>query len=400
MKRNIIGVLMISIFLCLMSSCAEDNHAANIKEDEIGLKSSTYYSVMNCDTGRNMIIDGEDEFLLTRGAKGSYSLRTKAGKYLNFDALGLSLSNRKITLTISLDNDYEQYQILTDSGLLVIDNDKGETHEASIAVRETPYRGIESGWYFTEAGQERPLKVTFVGDSITCGVSPSDTFTPGGFRPNLSSMLLREVGRVVCVGSLKHARNGNTAATDNTTIDDNYMYRHEGHSGWVIHYQESYRGGYDDNNRGIDDDGTYLLNDGVTQEDRHVRRTLMEKYEPDVVFLMIGYNDIGMSGGDYSGIMERWTVLANNILGSLQENGAVIVGSVHNLAYNLWMEEAVDQLNDDRVVLSNTFTALSEAGSDAISSDGVHLNSMGNEIIANAYFDCFVSIKDQISGMQ
>lgn len=126
----------------------------------------------------------------------------------------------------------------------------------------------------------------------------------------------------------------------------------------------------------------------------------MEKYDPDVVFLMIGFNDIGMSNHDYDGIVERWKTLVNNILGSMQDNGALIVGSVHNLAYNVRLEEAIKLLKDDRIILSDTFNALSAGGKDAISSDGVHLNSTGNAIIANTYFDCFASIRNKIKGIQ
>ena len=415
-KRNFFVTLFsLSLLFNVMTSCANNHENTSdtsetvpesqiesipSRKDEIGLKSNTYYSIMNCDTGRTIKVNGEDEFLLNQNEDGFYSLTDKNGKYLHFASNSAELSENEKFFNITLDNSYNRYQIITDGGLVLTDDDKGETNEASLSLRASKYRGIESGWYFTEAGEERPLKVAFVGDSITCGVSPADTFVPGGFRTELSSKLLHEEGRIVCVGTLKHARNGNVPATDNTTIDDDHLYRHEGHSGWVIHYQEAYRGGTDNNNRGIDDDGVYLLNDGVTQEERHVRRTLMEKYNPDVVSLMIGFNDIGVSNGDYDGIIERWKTLVNNILGSMQDNGALIVGSVHNRPYNERLEEAIKLLKDDRVILSDTFNALSAGGKDAISSDGVHLNSTGNAIIANTYFDCFASIRNKIKGIQ
>ena len=188
-KRNFFVTLFsLSLLFNVMTSCANNHENTSdtsetvpesqiesipSRKDEIGLKSNTYYSIMNCDTGRTIKVNGEDEFLLNQNEDGFYSLTDKNGKYLHFASNSAELSENEKFFNITLDNSYNRYQIITDGGLVLTDDDKGETNEASLSLRASKYRGIESGWYFTEAGEERPLKVAFVGDSITCGVSPA-----------------------------------------------------------------------------------------------------------------------------------------------------------------------------------------------------------------------------------
>ena len=84
------------------------------RKDEIGLKSNTYYSIMNCDTGRTIKVNGEDEFLLNQNEDGFYSLTDKNGKYLHFASNSAELSENEKFFNITLDNSYNRYQIITD----------------------------------------------------------------------------------------------------------------------------------------------------------------------------------------------------------------------------------------------------------------------------------------------
>ena len=373
------------------------------------LEAGAKYSFMNADTGRTITVDGEDEFTLISDANG-YSFK-KGDKFVDFAKS--SLSDTAVYFRISLTNPYERLQIFTpDWKKLLADDDKGSDGKASVTLYDAGNLGIETGWFATKEGEKRPVKFAVVGDSITCGVIPDDSNTrknKPGFREELSAKLIEEYGRVVFVGTLKHAAGSNTTAINNTTVNDGFLYRHEGHSGWVIHNDPEKNPSADDNNRGIDDDGVYKLYSGATEE-RHIRRTLQEKYAPDVIFMMIGINDVGMNGYSVSAnekILAKWNTLADHILAELPEDGHLIVGTLtprtnstgwntsnNNTleAYNELLKAEIANRNkagETRVSVADNYTAMKDAGTSALSTDTIHPSTAGYTALAESYFKAY-----------
>lgn len=355
------------------------------------------YSFMNADTGRMLTVDGKTEFTLKYyDTVNKYALTNDAGKFVNLQTM--ALQDERYIFDIVLNNDYERFQLITQSGLLY-DNDTGTTNAATVAHAVHGSNGIETGWYMTKSGDALPKKFVCIGDSITCGVTPEAGTVKPGYRKELSALLLEKYGRVVFVGNLKHAKGYNTTSIDNTLVTDGFMYRHEGHSGWVIETGHYPNASAPDNNRGIAD----------------LREGLQTKYAPDVVFMMIGINDVGMMGA-YNGdetklntIASRWETLVRNILLDLPEDGLLFGASLTPVTNSSggWNEAnnaAIEKLNakyqavinainaegDMRLVKADNYTYVKNAGTAALSSDKIHLTSTGFTALARSYFDSYV----------
>ena len=363
------------------------------------------YSFMNTDTGRMLTVDGKTEFKLEYfAASNKYALVDANGRYINLQTL--RLSENRHTFDLVLNNEYERYQIVVGGSQVLLDDDTGNTNAAVIAYAEYGTDTIETGWYMTKSGEELPKKFVCIGDSITCGVIPTadngGSAVKPGYRKELSEMLLEEYGRVVFVGNLKHARGGNTTAIDNTRITDGFLYRHEGHSGWVIETGHYPNASAPDNNRGIAD----------------LREGLQTKYAPDVILMMIGINDVGMMGA-YNGddaklttIANRWETLVRDMLDDLPEDGLLLGASLTPRAsgsswstsqndaiakLNAKYKAVIDEINaegDMRLVKADNFTYVMNAGTGAISSDTIHLTPTGFTALANSYFDTYKSVMD------
>ncbi len=356
------------------------------------------YSFMNTDTGRMLTVDGKTEFTLKYyGTVNKYALTDDAGKFVNLQTM--ALQDARYIFDIVLNNDYERFQLVTQSGTVLYDNDTGTTNAATVAYAVYGSNVIETGWYMTKSGDELPKKFVCIGDSITCGVTPETATVKPGYRKELSALLLEKYGRVVFVGNLKHAKGYNTTAIDNTLITDGFMYRHEGHSGWVIETGHYPNASAPDNNRGIAD----------------LREGLQTKYAPDVVFMMIGINDVGMMGA-YDGndtklttIASRWETLVRAILEDLPEDGLLFGASLtpRTNSSGQWhtsQNEAISKLNakyaaivakinaegDNRLVTADNYTYVKNAGTAALSSDMIHLTSTGFTALARSYFDSYV----------
>jgi lysophospholipase L1-like esterase len=105
-------------------------------------------------------------------------------------------------------------------------------------------------------------KIMPFGDSITDGYNAD---TPGGYRVELFRRAHSAGKNITFVGS---------GSNGPTTVDGvSFPRNHEGHSGWTI-YPAGSRSGI----------STLLKNDGGSQ-------SVMVKYAPDIVLLMIGTND-------------------------------------------------------------------------------------------------------------
>jgi lysophospholipase L1-like esterase len=105
-------------------------------------------------------------------------------------------------------------------------------------------------------------KIMPFGDSITDGYNAD---TPGGYRVELFRRAHAAGKNITFVGS---------GSNGPTTVDGvSFPRNHEGHSGWTI-YPAGSRSGI----------STLLKNDGGSQ-------SVMVKYTPDIVLLMIGTND-------------------------------------------------------------------------------------------------------------
>lgn len=375
------------------------------------IESGESYCFMNCDTGRMITVGGKTEFTITKeSGENEYSLSNENG-YINLETG--TVSDEKFTFRLVCKNDYERYQIYIDNSKVLADNDGGSDNKASLCLKNLPCDVIESGWYITKSGEELPKKIAVVGDSITCGVTPEGSTPKPGCREMFSRNLLENYGRVVFVGSLKHTAGGNTTAINNTTIYDDHLNRHEGHSGWVIHNDPTKAPGADDNNRGIDDDGVYSLTSGA-QEERHVRKILQEKYNPDVIFMMIGINDLGMNGYNEAmipTIVSRHNTLVDHILEDLPEDGKLVVASCTPLtssdtawndtrnnvvcAFNEAIRESYREYaenGEDRITFTDNYTYLHNAGTSAISSDKIHPTKVGYTAMAQSYTDKFMAM--------
>lgn len=242
------------------------------------------YHFMNCDTGRSIRLNDVDVFELEAidGNPNLYCIKTENG-YLDISGYTVTeIDTPEKVLLYPLDDD--RWQIITDGKKLTMDSDGGTGEGAAIDHREketeTP---LECSWYITEETQIRPLKVMPLGDSITEGVIDGGSAPWAGYRERLSEELISYFGRVVFVGSDKEK-------AENT--DTGYLSRHEGHAGWII--KNSW---------------------GSTREEiSAIIDASLEKYQPDLVLLQIGTNDVSEAYASHtSQILANFTALVDGV---------------------------------------------------------------------------------------
>jgi lysophospholipase L1-like esterase len=136
----------------------------------------------------------------------------------------------------------------------------GDSGSGGKATGGAPGTGGSTGYRPCPTGTA--CKIMPFGDSITDGYNAD---TPGGYRVELFRRAHAAGKNITFVGS---SQNGPT------TVDGvSFPRNHEGHSGWTI-YPAGSRSGI----------STLLKNDGGSQ-------SVMVKYTPDIVLLMIGTND-------------------------------------------------------------------------------------------------------------
>lgn len=373
--------------------------------DKIG--NGNVWCFMNCDTGRMLTADGQTDFrVYTEDGEGRCSIRSTDGKkYLKFSETGaVSLSDEPFVVVLTCDNEYSRARIiLPDAEKTIGDDDAGDSPKAHTAAYYIASRDIRTGWYMTGQGQKLPMRICLVGDSITNGCTPDGPLPKTGCRQKLSEMLVKEYGRVVFVGSTVASHGGDGTGGARTTVDQPFMYRSDGHNGWVVTSHEGYAPA---NNYGVD---TLI-------------RDITGKYSADVVVMMIGINDINQLGlekiaADTNGVrtefIKRWRTLADSILNGLPENGRFIVGTVmpygdssafgryaeYIAEYNKALCKEVNTIadSDKRISIADNYTEIFNLGAEALSSDLLHLSAEGYAKMADCYFRAVTSVCNDIT---
>lgn len=352
------------------------------KKEKTMIETGKEYLFMNCDTGR-VIRAGDTEYFRLEETGGGYYITNSEGIYYRVDGGSLKRSDIKQKLTLT---QYERgrFTISTADGNFIIDDDSGETNNATLGISKEA-KFIESYWYLTEKGNQTPLKIMPLGDSLTNG---EDADIPAekrcGYRKLLSALIAENAPdlRFVFVGSQK---SGGTAYGNSASL-----FRHEGHNGYVI--DDIY--------------GKAPPHFGIAQS----IDLWLKKYQPEAVFMMLGTNDIGLSweSGDLSTIetiSKNWELLVKTILKSLPDGGIIIAGSVPPIKngeiFNAWAKKLNSRLitisktldsESKEVVFADINTAINKNGlSDSFCSDGGHFNESGYTAVGNKFYEAFAS---------
>ena len=354
--------------------------AFDTAQKTVTLDGNTTYSFMNADTGREIAAGTTTEFTPHALGNNVYTF-TANGQYLDLTGATAALTDREVRYQIKAAAN-ERYILYVTNSLAVQDTDGGNTTAPSLGLTEIDQLSI--GWYLTKAGQSKPLRILPIGDSITYGTNP-DTVAPRmGWRDDLSKTLTAKLDRFVFVG------NQTTYVAD---VDSDILTRHDGNPGWTV------------KDHG-DRNGIYDLVPGI-----------VGKYDPDVVLLMIGINDMAAYSGSGFSTAERDEMKANyrDLLAALSADmddtdtifcsRLTPMSSAHSLYssnmpetfndtwdFNAWVEEwAAEGLP---VVLNDNYAALS-GKSGVICSDGIHLSLYGDTFIGQNYANSLMSVYDR-----
>ena len=254
----------------------------------------------------------------------------------------ISLNDPPINLTVNFDNIADYSQ-----------SEKGVIANLTTAEVLSPI------FDFTE----QP-KIITIGDSITAGEHPVEP-TPGAYRQSLKNNFAADNLSVDFIGS---------QTNEGTNLDDA---EHEGHPGWTI------------------DELTELINGG-----------LLTDYQPDIVLLMAGTNDILRSDDASTVIAEL-----DQLIDILQEELPDVPIFVSDLApidpafkgeqranivaeVNAQLPELAEQ-QGSQVTYVNGGGSL---GLDDLVDDGIHPSAAGYQVIGNAWYDALVE-QDTLTGI-
>ncbi len=341
------------------------------------------YSLMNADTGR-YFGNGNTSYFTFKAEEGTnrYSIYDETtDKYLKPDG-SLSKTPYIYIITEALGG---RYKIKSTNGINTLkDNDSGS---ANVAVCEWGRvdNYIENLWFLTLKGEEEPLKIMPLGDSITYGINQDIASTEQtGNTPFLSNMLLEAEetnGRIITVGSVKPKVGYET---------DDCLYRNEGHPGWLAHNEYA-----------------YVANLGQAGLDEYIDGW-MAKYAPDVICMQIGTNDCGYLHSDlpevksYEETFKGWENLVDQILNNMGEDDLLIAATPTHHGNNIVLDgtykewglsekEYVAKLNEqgeDRVVIADNFNyVLRYAGrTTGTCTDFLHLSQLGYEKMGESYY--------------
>lgn len=359
MKR-FVAMLLTVLLLC---SCAPATPTPETLEN--GLVTQTAYSIMNADTGRELKVGKQKEFTLVKEGDG-VAFATQNG-YLDLTGNKPAESEKPIVYTVILAA-HERYQILTE-GRPVYDTDGGETAIPTLATESADSRIIASGWYFTAKGEDRPLRLMCMGDSLTFGAKSDDYGWYDEFAASLDEYLDR---RFVFVGP-------NERIT--ATLDDTELFRHAGNSGWCV------KNMWNDN----------PANGSWADE----LETVVTVYQPDVTFLMLSTNDCAlMPESDMGAHMSRYSNFVDTLLGAA-DDACVIASTLppvanphHNAKINRFnssLRTLIEDKGYSSLILNDNNTGFPEGG---WVSDGVHLTEESNTFIRTNYYNTFTSYFD------
>lgn len=346
------------------------------------------YHFMNTDTGRALAVGTTDEWILEKiDGVNMYVLKDReSGQYLSLVGSTPVLSDYpcKILLRKAAN---ERYQIVVGGKLVLSDSDGGEDNAITLTRIDQSSQDISTGWYLTESGQTRPLRVMPLGDSITYGVNQdlASSDLRLSYRATLSQELTEYLGRVVFVGS---------EVTASTTLSETRLLRHAGFPGYVVTDLWNEAG-----HPGVDD-----LIDG-----------LCDKYAPDVVLLMLSTNDLTRmvkagttSDADLADQITRYKAFINTINDTMADRGTILCSSLTPRgdsvnsttmlplinAYNVLLEEMVYDLAEDgtKIVFNDNYSAVNALGAEGLCSDTLHLSTAGSEALAAQYLSTFKKV--------
>ncbi len=330
-------------------------------------------TIMNCDTGR-LITDsnGNTQFNMTQENEKTYFTDAN-GKYLDLSGSHVELSVSSVSYSVTTLS-MKRSQIQLSNMKYVCDSDEGSTNAATIAA-DSEGTTISCAWFITPVENGRPLRVLTLGDSLTYGVDLdlSGTNIPRvAYRQTLSQNLIDYFGSVAFVGNVDEYT---------TTVNDPYLYRHSGYSGYVI--DDVY---HDDKHPGIKP----MVDD------------MMAKYQPDIVIMMLGTNDLGLSLmiGD---IIPRWENLVRQIEEQLPDNGLILCSTLPPLLnstkepmFNEKMQARLRELASEglKIGFADPYAPLMENERGYLNTDGVHFNSRGYHVIGQVFTQAITSAYD------
>ena len=415
MKKLALLLALCMILICMFASCGGDNsgntdettpafneetESAEETDEETldaykknvptgglyDIKSGNNYTFMNCDTGRMLDADESDYNFKLEAVEGEedtyYMMNPDSNKYYKVEAQGFTETEAPQKYEIKR-CEYNRYTIATSDGLYLRDTDEGTDNDVTLGT-DALAQTIEFYWFPTVVGEQMPLKIMPIGDSLTNGAdSDKDVSEHYGYRKLLSKLIAEGNPdfRFVFVGSL---RSGGTAMGDDISL-----YRHEGHNGFVIYDMYNIEPHF----------GIYQYMD-----------PWLEKYSPDMFFVMLGTNDIGLTypSGDSSRLDEitaNWKLLVTAFKETIGDEGLIVAGLVPpistNKTFNAWAKrlnieivKGVEELDSEKieVVYSDINKAINVYGLDkGFCSDGGHFNDAGYEEVAKTYYATFVS---------
>ncbi|MBO5783734.1 MAG: hypothetical protein J6R33_02060, partial [Clostridia bacterium] len=211
------------------------------------------YNIMNCDTGRSIMIGDVDEWTFTLQSNlgdDIYKVTNQNGERVDIMA---NTSYGSSTYSPVVNASTETYIRIADCGngryqlfgyipsmsnrlgaTYILDSGSGNTNAAVLQNYHVDdaslIMDVRCLWYLTKEGDTRPLKVMPLGDSITNGdrdgAENSDKTQWVAYRAQLSEQLIEKYGRVVFVGE--------NVTTYDAGLSSKRLLRHAGYSGYAI----------------------------------------------------------------------------------------------------------------------------------------------------------------------